>query len=176
LVGLGLQIDDDEVLDYLQEKVAPRPRFRNRQSSTESGNEDEIDNSPTASRSQSKYPRAHEIMQIARGSQLSSSPSNGGATDSRGKGPRVNFTLKELENQTERQLWKRLLEAITLDHVQRGPAGPTIEPDVGYSDPMMKDINKRYRQLFGEDAPELTENQFRTVIAPSIITLILVPK
>ena len=176
-----LHIDDDnEVLDEVfgdDGNATPRHRsriFRERDDRSKQPQKDDQEGSddPRSVQPSTKYPRSDEVMKVLRGDSLSTSVTT---NDNKKRDIRENFSLKQVTDPKQRELWKRLFEAVVLDHIQRGPASLIIGAENGCLDQMTTAIKMRYRQMFGTDAPALSIPQIRAV--PTFaFRLTLVPK
>lgn len=69
-----------------------------------------------------------------------------------------------MEDPKKRELWKRCFEIIILDHIQRGPVEDILDSENGVIEPMIRDIQKRYYQMFDDDEL-LMEGELRAVIS-----------
>jgi hypothetical protein len=153
----------DDINDVPKHRAQSRVQsIQNESEQEEDYLDEEENNSPTA-RPPIKYPRAPDIMTIVRGNGLSSKSNAKCNQTNKRNDRRENFKLQNIADPKERELWRRLFEAVVLDHIQRGPVSSIMDPEMGCVDPMIRDIKKRYHQMFGEDAPELTTEQLRAV-------------
>ena len=165
------------MLDFLlnPDGTSRRHRKRNRLQLTESdcdggNNSDSSSSSAHNTSPKRKNIRPHNILKIVDGAPLQSPALNSNKErDHKSTDARDNFTLRGVTDPKTRELWKRCFEVITLDHIQRGPVEHISDADNGFIEPMMRDIRKRYYQMFGDGSPALTGAQFRAARRPILL-------
>lgn len=173
---------DFEVLEYSLDQDGTSRRIQKRHLSIrESDDDDDSDDISSSTRNTSQKRRnirSDNTLKIIDGTPLQSSMLKSNHPQRVRKHPdsRGNFILRGVSDPKKRELWKRCFEAITLDHIQRGPAEDMLDSENGFTEPMIRDIQKRYYQMFGNDSPELTEEELRAVISSFNWTYISVNK
>jgi hypothetical protein len=162
------------VIDYLFDDGHPKKRQLTAGESDDDDDDDDDDgdgyddSSPSIQNASHKRRiiRSDDVLKIVDGAplQLSMSKSTDIEHVRKIANSRVNFTLREVVDPKKRELWKRCYEVIILDHIQRGPVEDIPDSENDIIESMIRDIRKHYYQMFGDDSPELTEEQLRAVI------------
>jgi hypothetical protein len=175
LRGRGYSVDSDEVLQYLfnedgSSRYTKKRHLSVRESDDNDSDHDNDDDSLPSTRNtlqKRRNIRSDDMLKIVDGASLQSSAlkSNGIKRVHRKADRRDNFTLREVGDPKKRELWKRCFEVIILDHIQRGPVEDILDSENGVIEPMVRDIQKRYYQMFGDDEL-LMEGELRAVISP----------
>jgi hypothetical protein len=173
LRGSGYSVDSDEVLNYFfsedgSSRRAKKRHLSVRESDGDDSDDDDDSSSSTRNPSQKRRNiRSDNMLKIVDGASLQSFAlkSNGIERVLKNAASRDNFTLRGVADPKKRELWKRCFEVIILDHIQRGPVEDILDSENGIIEPMVRDIQKRYYQMFGDNSPELTGGELRAVIS-----------
>jgi hypothetical protein len=178
LRGRGYSVGSDGVLYLFSEDESSRHTKKRHLSVSESDGDDSDDDygsSPSTRNTSQKRRniRSNNLLKIADGASLQSSAlkSNGTELVRKNANSRSLFTLRGVADPNKRELWKRCYEVIILDHIQRGPVEDILDSGNGIINSMIRDIQERYYQMFGDDSPELTGGQLCAVISPISLDL-----